>query len=106
MVEKGREAWKRRGKSARKLERHFKGVANHWRIEILLLVAEEPGLSLVQITERVDGNMKTIAEHVRRLSLAGLVEKKYQGHEMQHSLTPYGREFTDFIIEFSRHGSS
>ncbi len=89
-------------KSPKKLERHFKGVANHWRIQILLLVAYQPSIVLDDIADSVNGNMKTIAEHTRRLVLAGLVEKRYAGRSVQHKLTPYGRTFVSFIETFSR----
>jgi len=92
-------------KSPKKLERHFKGVANHRRIQILLLVAEKADLSLIQITEILKCNMKTIGEHTRRLVISGLVEKKHAGAMVQHNLTPYGKEFVSFIKKFSRHGS-
>ncbi|MBI2612758.1 winged helix-turn-helix transcriptional regulator [Candidatus Kaiserbacteria bacterium] len=88
-------------KGPRKLERHFKGVANHRRIQILLLVAAKPGISLGEVVEAVRGNMKTISEHVRRLVIAGLVEKRHAGTTIEHSLTPYGRTFVGFIREFS-----
>jgi len=94
MVEKKR-------KGPKKLERHFKGVANHRRIEILLLVARRPEITLDEITQEVKGNVKTISEHVRRLTLAGLVEKTYAGRAVQHKLTPYGKHFVEFIIGFS-----
>lgn len=88
-------------KGPKKLERHFKGVANHRRIEILLLVAEHPDITLDDVADTVKGNMKTIAEHTRRLMLAGLVEKTYAGRSVQHRLTPYGRAFVGFIKTFS-----
>lgn len=88
-------------KGPKKLERHFKGVSNHRRIQILLLIAKEPDVTLMGIADAVNGNMKTIAEHVRRLTLAGLVEKRYAGREVRHVLTPYGRTFHTFIQTFS-----
>lgn len=88
-------------KGPRKLERHFKGVANHRRIQILLLIAKRPDITLIDITDAVQGNTKTISEHVRRLTLAGLVEKTYAGRQVQHKLTPYGRIFYSFIKTFS-----
>jgi len=88
-------------KSARKLERHFKGVSNHWRIQILLLIARRPGLSLEDILVELEGNQKTFSEHTRRLVAAGLVEKSYAGRMVQHNLTPYGRVFADFIKSFA-----
>src|SRR3989338_2726530 len=91
----------RKIKSTRKLERHFKGVANHRRIEILLLVAKRPEITLEDIVEAVRANEKTIGEHTRRLVLAGLVEKRYTCRSVQHTLTPYGRIFVDFIKSFA-----
>ena len=88
-------------KGPKKLERHFKGVSNHWRIGILLLVAKESGITLDDISGRVKGNVKTIAEHTRRLVISGLVEKTYVGRSVQHRLTPYGRTFVGFIETFS-----
>ncbi|HTY39678.1 MAG TPA: winged helix-turn-helix domain-containing protein [Candidatus Paceibacterota bacterium] len=88
-------------KTARQLERHFKGVANHWRIEALLLIANQKGMTVEGITKEVGGNFKTVAEHVRRLAQAGLVEKRYRGHAVEHSLSPYGKTFVSFIKTFS-----
>lgn len=88
-------------KGPRKLERHFKGVANHRRIEILLLVAAHEGIVLDDIAAKTKANMKTIAEHTRRLMLAGLIEKAHAGRSVEHSLTPYGRVFVQFIKTFS-----
>jgi DNA-binding transcriptional ArsR family regulator len=89
-------------KGPKRLERHFKGVANHRRIQILQLVANHRDITLVGIAERVKGNLKTVSEHTRRLVLAGLLEKKYEGRDVQHSLTPYGRIFIKFIDDFSK----
>jgi len=88
-------------KGPKKLERHFKGVANHRRIQILLLIAHRPDITLDEIVEAVRGNTKTISEHARRLMLAGLVEKTYAGRTVRHSLTPYGKKFIAFIEDFS-----
>jgi predicted transcriptional regulator len=76
----------------RQLERVFKGVANHRRIEILQLLQAEPRLSLWQIRERVPMGRQTACEHVRRLALARLVRKKYRGREVEHTLAPLGHK--------------
>jgi len=88
-------------KGPKKLERHFKGVANHRRIQMLQLIARRPGITLFDIAESVKTNFKTASEHVRRLVIAGLVEKAYSGREVLHRLTPYGQVFNDFIKKFS-----
>jgi len=64
-------------KTAKQLERHFKGAANHHRIDILLLVSESPNITLDGIAEKLNRNFKTISEHTRRLVQAGLLNKKY-----------------------------
>ncbi len=91
-----------KGKSPKKLERHFKGVANHRRIQILLLIARRSGLSQEDIIEELKSNQKTISEHIRRLYIAGLIDKAYEGRSIRHSLSPYGILFVDFIRRFSR----
>ena len=88
-------------KSPRKLERHFKGVSDHRRISILLLIARRPNIILDEILHELQGNQKTFSEHTRRLVAAGLVEKSYAGRMVQHNLTPYGTIFVDFIRAFS-----
>lgn len=88
-------------KTAKQMERHLKGVANHHRIAILFLVAQEEGISVGGISRNLSCNLKTIAEHTRRLVLAGLVDKKYEGHTVRHKLTPYGKVFISFLTEFS-----
>ena len=87
-------------KTAKQLERHFKGVANHHRIDILLLIARRPKITLEEIVEELNGNVKTISEHTRRLVQAGLVNKKYQGRNVVHTLSPYGKKFYKFIKTF------
>mgnify|MGYP001580834074 CR=1 FL=1 len=88
-------------KTAKQMERHLKGVANHWRIAILFLVASERGISVDGIAENLHGNFKTISEHIRRLVQAGLVDKKYKSTTVTHSLSPYGEIFLQFLTKFS-----
>lgn len=78
----------------------MKGMANHHRIEILLLIAERGGITLEDIVESLDANGKTIGEHARRLNQAGLVNKKYRGKFVEHTLSPYGKIFVRFLKAF------
>ncbi|HUD02563.1 MAG TPA: winged helix-turn-helix domain-containing protein [Candidatus Paceibacterota bacterium] len=87
-------------KTPKQLERHIKGVANHRRIAILLLVAKEEGITLDGIAQSLDCNFKTISEHSHRLVRAGLIEKKYIKNNVAHSLTPYGKTFVLFLNSF------
>lgn len=82
------------------MERHLKGMANHYRIEILLLVAKREGITLEEIVGSLRANQKTIGEHTRRLYTAGLLNKKYRGKFVEHSLSPYGKTFVRFLESF------
>ena len=79
------------------MERHLKGVANHWRIEIVILLNEKRALTLEETVELLNMNEKTASEHTRRLVQAGLVNKRYLGRTVEHTLTPYGKIFAGFI---------
>ena len=74
----------------RQLERIVKGFANHHRIRVLMLLQEQPELSLAQIAEQLKVQMKTMSEHVRRLALSGLVAKRHDGRWVRHKLTKRG----------------
>lgn len=87
-------------KTNKQLERHFKGVANHRRISILLLVNSAKDITLDGIAKQLRCNLKTISEHTRRLVQAGLLNKKYQGNKVAHSLSPYGKKLLKFLKEF------
>ena len=87
-------------KTAKQLERYFKGAANHRRLDVLLLLSKQNGLALENIAELLHCNMKTISEHTRRLVQAGLLNKKYNGRFVQHSLSPYGKIFVHFLHKF------
>lgn len=82
------------------LERHIKGVANHYRIQILDIIATSEGISLEDIAKELDCSLKTAGEHTRRLFIAGLIYKKYRGRVVEHSLSPYGKTFHRFIKTF------
>lgn len=89
-------------KTSKQLERHIKGVANHRRIDILLLLSRESKLSLESISATLDCHVATASEHTAKLHRAGLVTKKYLGRNVVHELTPYGATFIDFIREFGQ----
>ena len=89
-------------KTAKQLERHLKGVANHHRIDILLLIARHESITLEGIVEALNANGKTIGEHTRRLHHAGLIDKKYKGKFVEHMLSPYGKIFVQFLKSFQK----
>ena len=100
MLAKKRKKFPKLGKSPRQLERHMKGVANHRRIEILFLIAREKGITVENIAERLNCNIKTISVHTQRLSQAGLVQKNNRGREVTHELSPYGKIIYNFLETF------
>ncbi len=87
-------------KTAKQLERYFKGAANHRRISILREVEAHEGITVEQIAENLGANVKTISQHTRSLVNAGLLNKKYHGREVRHSLSPYGTSFLSFMNTF------
>ncbi|MCL5012085.1 MAG: transcriptional regulator [Patescibacteria group bacterium] len=89
-------------KTAKQMERHLKGIANHYRIEVLLLLAKNPNMTLDNIIEAIGANEKTIGEHVRKLFIAGLVNKKYRARFVEHTLSPYGKTFVRFLETFQK----
>lgn len=84
-------------KISRKFERIFKGAANHRRIDILLLLKRHPDQTLFAISQKLDCNLKTIAEHTRRLFIAGLIDKSRFNNMVLHNLSPYGEKVCEFI---------
>ena len=82
------------------MERHLKGMANHYRIEILLHISKNSGVTLENVIEALNANEKTIGEHTRRLYVAGLLNKKHRGRYVEHTLSPYGKTFVRFLESF------
>ncbi len=58
------------------------------------------GASLDFIVTTLKANEKTIGEHTRRLVQAGLINKTYRGHFVEHTLSPYGKSFVQFLKSF------
>ena len=89
-------------KTAKQMERHLKGAANHYRIEILLLIEKRERITLEDIIETIGANEKTLGEHTRRLYQAGLINKNYRGKFVEHTLSPYGKTIVNFLKLFQR----
>jgi predicted transcriptional regulator len=87
-------------KTPKQMERHLKGIANHYRIEILLLISKNKEITLDEIIVKTKANEKTIGEHTRRLFNAGLVNKTKNGNYVLHTLSPYGKKFVSFLKSF------
>ena len=87
-------------KTSRQLERHLKGLANNWRLDILMFVAKQPGVTTDQISGAINCHFKTTSMHTIKLVQAGLLEKKYMGQKVLHSLSSYGKIFYKFLQAF------
>jgi len=87
-------------KTPKQLERYFKGAANHRRVAILMAVGRHEGMTLEAIATELSGNFKTISQHTRALVHAGLLNKRYSGRQVEHTLSPYGKRFLTFIKTF------
>ncbi len=87
-------------KSAKQLERYFKGVSNHHRINILLLLSKERLMTLDEIAGNLDVNLKTVSEHTKKLAQAGLLNKEYSGRFVFHTLSPYGKNMVSYFRSF------
>ena len=87
-------------KTSKQLERHLKGIANHRRIDILELIANKKGITVEDIADSLNCNIKTISAHTQRLVQAGLVRKNYKGRAVMHELTPYGKIINSFVRTF------
>jgi DNA-binding transcriptional ArsR family regulator len=88
---------RREGARTKRMERIVKGFANHRRIEILQLLSAHSDLCVGQISERLQIELKTASEHLRRLALAGLVQKRYQGREVRLRVTGKTAEILAFL---------
>ena len=87
-------------KEAKRVERYFKGSANHWRIAILWLIGDKPNINVDSIADELNANIKTISQHISKLHQFGLVDKKYLGRTVTHQLSPYGKRFYHFTKTF------
>lgn len=81
----------------RKTERIVKGAANHRRLQILDLLHKKPELSVDEIATVLKINFKTASDHIRRLAIAGLVLKRYEGNFVRHKLTSRGESILKFL---------
>ncbi len=84
-------------KKTREIERIIKGVANHRRVEILDLLDKSPELSVIEISDTLKTNFKTISEHIRRMAISGLIMKRNDYKNVRHKLTDRGKVILKFL---------
>lgn len=81
----------------KQLEAIIRGFANHHRIALLLLLDEQPGLTLDGCAKGLGLNVKTASGHLRELSINGFVDKEADGRSVHHTLTGRGEAAVSFI---------
>ncbi len=82
--------------STRKLERIIKGFANHRRLQILALLKQKSELSVEEIADLLKMNYENASDHIRKLAIAGLVLKRYEGTTVRHKLTDRAKTILSF----------
>ncbi len=75
----------------------MKGVANHRRVEVLLLLKESPELSVSELARLLRINFRTASEHMRKLVHAGLAMKRSDSVSVRHRLTKLGDHMLHFL---------
>lgn len=81
----------------RHFERIVKGYANHRRIAMMQLLQKEPELSLQDISDKLHINFKTASDHLRRLTISGLVLKRNKANNVLHKLSSRGESVLEFL---------
>jgi len=81
----------------RRLERAVRGFSNHRRIQILELLRQNSELSVEEIASALKVNYKTVAEHVRRLAITGLVVKRNEANAVRHKITQRAASVLKFL---------
>ena len=88
---------KRTREGYRNAERVMKGVANHRRAEILVMLKNFPEKSVSEIAEVLKIDYRTASEHIHKLTRAGLVMKRSDGTSVRQALTKLGEHMLDFL---------
>ncbi|MEX0933954.1 MAG: winged helix-turn-helix domain-containing protein [Candidatus Paceibacterota bacterium] len=81
-----------------KLEKVFKGVANHRRLEIVLLLAKKDNLSTDEIVEELNAPYQTVTQHLHKLVSTGLVDSYREGVIVRYTPSPYGKSIINLCI--------
>ena len=80
----------------KKLERITKGFANKRRLQILDLLNVHEELSVIDISRRLKLGYENTSDHIRKMSIAGLVMKRSDGLNVRHKLTPRAISILEF----------
>lgn len=74
--------------TSRHLERIVKGFANHRRLDILMLLKKSPELSVEEVADQLSIGYINASDHIRKMTIAGLIIKRSDGRAVRHKLTP------------------
>ncbi|HAQ02733.1 hypothetical protein A2467_02180 [Candidatus Nomurabacteria bacterium RIFOXYC2_FULL_36_8] len=88
------------GLEYKKIEKTIKAFANHRRIQILELLGDNHEISVDGISKKLNVGFFTISDHIRKLSDAGLIEKKNKGRFVINSITKKGKYILSFCKMF------
>jgi DNA-binding transcriptional ArsR family regulator len=66
----------------------FGALADPTRREVLLSLAEEPGLTASRLAGELPMSRQAVSKHLIALSGAGLVQARREGRETRYTLTP------------------
>ncbi len=80
-----------------KLEHITKGFANRRRVAILQLLARNPDLDVDLISTRLNVGYTSIAAHLQKMHVAGIISKQTDGYFVLHRLTPRGKQIYAFL---------
>ena len=80
----------------RRVERVVKGFANHRRLQILEMLKQQPELSVDEIAQRLRAGYMNTSDHIRRMTIAGLLLKRNDGPYVRHKLTPRAESILAF----------
>ena len=86
--------------TAMKLERMAKGYASHHRLRVLSLLHSQPEQTLQDLASGLQLNIKTASEHMRKMTIAGLVLKRREHHHVRHRLSPVGEKIYIALQKF------
>ena len=84
---------------SRKLERVIKGFANYRRLQILELLKKKTELSVQEIADELAIGYENASDHIRKMAIAGLVLKRYEGNNVRHCLTDRAKTVLIFCKE-------
>ena len=87
-------------KNHRILEGIVKGFASHRRISILELLNKQPEMSVEEVAEHLQLDIKNASMHIKKMAIAGLVMKRADGKTVRHKLTERAGDVLNFLKRF------